>query len=186
MATMAPFITKTDWFGISDTSALVCVSDSDGRSAETAEAVGQDGSVVAYNVYGESVSPSNEYVVKGNVVKADGDIKLGQITVTDGKSICLNSVQIGTQAGSAPTFSASGEEVEVSSSNNCQYSIPGFSLSKKHHAQVLMDAFSFTGDAHLTTTNYSFSSNITKAEKDGVCLAHDVTEGKLECSLDLV
>ena len=77
MATMAPFITKTDYFGISDTSALVCTTDSDGRSAETAEAVGQDGSVVAYNVYGESISPSNEYVIKGNVTKAAGDLKLG-------------------------------------------------------------------------------------------------------------
>ena len=49
-----------------------------------------------------------------------------------------------------------------------------------------MDAFSFAGDAHLTTTNYTFSANITKAEKDGVCLAHDVNEGKIECSLDLI
>jgi len=134
MAIMAPFITKTDYFGISDVSSLVCTSNGDGRSAQTAEAVGQDGSVVAYNVYGETISPTNDYVIKGNVTKAAGDIKLGQINEVGEIYVCLNNVQIGTQAGSAPTFSASGEQVEVSSSNNCMYSIPAFSLSKKHHA----------------------------------------------------
>ena len=40
MATLAPFISKTDYFGLADVSALVCIQDSDGRSASTAEAVG--------------------------------------------------------------------------------------------------------------------------------------------------
>ena len=76
--------------------------------------------------------------------------------------------------------------MEVSSSNNCEYSLPAFTLSKKHHAQILMDAFSFAGDAHLTQASYSYSCNISKADKDGVTLAHDVTEGKIEVSLDLI
>ncbi len=186
MATLAPFISKTDYFGLADGTSLVCISNSDGKSASTAEAIGQDGSVVVYNVYGENISPSNEYRVKGTVTKADGDIKLGQVNTVDGTCVCLNNITINTQAGSAPTFTASGEQVEVSSSNNCEYSIPAFTLSKKHHAQTLMSAFTLSGDAHLNGANYTFSSNLTKAEKDGVCLAHDVTEGKIEIGLDIV
>ena len=92
MAISAPFISKTDYFGLADGTTLVCTTNSDGKSAQTAEAVGQDGSVVAYNVYGETISPSNDYLVKGTVAKGAGDIKLGGITEIDGKSICLNNL----------------------------------------------------------------------------------------------
>lgn len=185
MATLAPFISKTDWFGLSDTS-LVCISDSDGKSSQTAEAQGQDGSVVAYNVYGETVSPSNEYRIKGDISKADGDIKLGAINVVDTLNICLNNISINTSAGSAPTFSASGEQVEVNSANNCEYSIPAFSLSKKHHAQILFNAFTFTGDVHLQSAKYSITAEISKAEKDGDCLAHDVVNGKITVDITFI
>lgn len=112
---MNEFIEKVDYFGLTDKfSTLAVLSSEDGRSNETAEATGQDGSVVAWNVYGEKIAPSNEYVMKGDVVVTeDNPIVLGGINeVADGDktlSVCLNNVSISTSAGSAPTFSVSGE-----------------------------------------------------------------------------
>ena len=75
---MAQFIAKTDYFNLSDNATLVCASSDDGRSAEVAEATGQDGSIVASCVYGEKISPSNEYMMKAaSLEKLDGDIALG-------------------------------------------------------------------------------------------------------------
>lgn len=88
------FIEKEDYFGIADTTNLVCVNSDDGRTNEYATATGQDGSYVAGYAYGEKLSPSNEYAMKAvTLTKVSGDIALGQInTVTDGedvRSICL-------------------------------------------------------------------------------------------------
>ena len=115
---MNQFIEKKDYFGIADGTMLVCGTSDEGKSNELAEATGQDGSYVAYNVYGEKLAPSNEYVMKAvTVSKDDGDIALGQIEkpfadatpADNATSICLNNFAINTAAGSAPTFSASGE-----------------------------------------------------------------------------
>ena len=107
------FIEKVDYFGLADGTNLVCLSSEDGKSNEVAEATGQDGSIVAHNVYGEKIAPSNEYVMKAvTITKAAGDIALGQIEeigTTNPISVCLSSLDISTSAGAAPTFSASGE-----------------------------------------------------------------------------
>lgn len=192
------FIEKEDYFGIADDTNLVCVTSDDGRSNEYATATGQDGSYVAGYAYGEKLSPSNEYAMKAvTITKETGDIALGQInTVTEGegtsavtRSICLGQFDINTAAGEAPSFSASGEEVETNASDVCQYSIPEFTLTKKHHAQVLFNAFNTTGygeGVHLKSASYSASGSITKGEKEGKCLTHDITEGQIECSVEFV
>lgn len=195
---MNEFIEKQDYFGIADGDNLVCSTADEGKSNELAEATGQDGSYVAYNVYGEKLAPSNEYVMKAvTITKADGAIKLGQIEkpFNDDTSICLNNFAINTAAGSAPTFSASGEQVEDNSTGVCQYSIPAFEVTKKHHAQILFGAFSYnktvsggttsTG-VHLKSAAYTASGSITKGEKEGVCLTHDIVEGKIECAVEFV
>lgn len=75
---MNEFIEKKDYFGIADGTRLVCSTSDEGRSNELAEATGQDGSYVAYNVYGEKIAPSNEYVMKAVTIEmSDGDIALG-------------------------------------------------------------------------------------------------------------
>ena len=106
------FIEKNDYFGLADGTMLVCSSSDDGRSNEVAEATGQDGAIVAHNVYGEKIAPSNEYVMKAvTFSKGEGELAIGQIHKLDDThtSICLGSLSIGTSAGSAPTISASGE-----------------------------------------------------------------------------
>lgn len=75
---MNEFIEKQDYFGIADGDNLVCSTADEGKSNELAEATGQDGSYVAYNVYGEKIAPSNEYVMKAvTISKSAGDIALG-------------------------------------------------------------------------------------------------------------
>lgn len=104
-------------------------------------------------------------------------------------SICLSQFDINTAAGEAPSFSASGEEVEDNATTPCVYSIPEFTLTKKHHAQVLFEAFNATGygtGVHLKSASYSVTGSITKGEKEGKCLTHDITEGQIECSVEFV
>ena len=194
---MAAFISKQDYFNFAN-DTITCVSSDDGRSAEVAEATGEDGTIVASNVYGEKISPSNEYQLSRDLSASDGYVQLGSVTEVDGTYICLGSFDIGTSAGSAPTISASGEQVESTYDEHpCMYSLPAFGLSKKHHAQILFGAFVFnkttvsngnsvpTG-VHLKSASYAASCSITKGEVEGNCLTHDVTEGKIECSVELI
>ena len=184
------FIEKNDYFGLADGTMLVCSSSDDGRSNEVAEATGQDGAIVAHNVYGEKIAPSNEYVMKAvTFSKNEGELAIGQIHKLDDNQtcICLGSLSIGTSAGSAPTISASGEQVEDNSSGNCLFKIPAISLTKKHHAQILFNAFTFSGTGiHLKSASYNITASITKGEKEGKCLTHDVVEGKIECSVEFL
>ena len=184
------FIEKNDYFGLADGTMLVCSSSEDGRSNEVASATGQDGTIVAHNVYGEKIAPSNEYVMKAvTFSKNEGELAIGQIhKLEDNQTcICLGSLSIGTSAGSAPTISASGEQVEDDSSDNCVFKIPAFSLTKKHHAQILFNAFSFTGTGiHLKSASYDITASITKGVKEGKCLTHDVVEGKIACSVEFL
>ena len=184
------FIEKNDYFGLADGTMLVCSSSEDGRSNEVAEATGQDGAIVAHNVYGEKIAPSNEYVMKAvTFSKNEGELAIGQIHKLDDNQtcICLGSLSIGTSAGSAPTISASGEQVEDNSTGNCLFKIPAISLTKKHHAQILFNAFSFTGTGiHLKSASYDITASITKGVKEGKCLTHDVVEGKIVCSVEFL
>ena len=184
------FIEKNDYFGLADGTMLVCSSSEDGRSNEVASATGHDGTIVAHNVYGEKIAPSNEYVMKAvTFSKNEGELAIGQIhKLEDNQTcICLGSLSIGTSAGSAPTISASGEQVEDNSTGNCLFKIPAISLTKKHHAQILFNAFSFTGTGiHLKSASYDITASITKGQKEGKCLTHDVVEGKIACSVEFL
>lgn len=192
---MAQFIEKTDYFGLGDGTMLVCTTADEGKSVSLAEVHNSDGSFIEHNVYGETRSPSNNYVMKATTFeKAAGDIKLGAITNVEvdtniSASICLGTLNINTQAGSAPSFDASGEQVEDGAEAECTYSLPAITLPKQHHAFILLSCLSsenYGNGIYLQSAGYSFSSSISKATKDGVCLTHDVTEGKIEASLQFV
>ena len=186
--TMAAFIAKQDYFGIADEATVVCISSNDGKAAEVAEATNEIG-----NVYGVKLSPSNEYQLARSLDINKGSFQLGGITTHGDVSICLGSMSIGTSAGSAPTISASGEQVESGASADCWFDIPAFRLEKCHHAQILFNAFTYNATSdnvgtgvHLKSASYDASCSITKGEKEGVCLTHDVTEGKIECSVEFI
>lgn len=133
---------------------------------------------------------------KAAITKEDGDVKLGQITESEfttpggeaiSVSICLNSLNINTAAGSAPAIDASGESVEDKAESKCAFPVPGFTLPKQHHAFILWNAFTLTGSGCcLKTANYSLGCGISKAEKDGICLTHDVVEGRIDCAVEVL
>lgn len=181
------FATKLDWFGLASDSLKVTKC-SDGKSAQTVEAQGADGSVVACEVFGETLAPSCDYTVAGAVTWAAGAHALGKLTATaDGGKVALTNITINTSAGAAPTITASGESVADEAAQGCEYDIPALSLPVTHHAQILWDAFTLTGDGcHLTAANYTAECSISKATVNGECVAHDVTAGKLTCAITLV
>lgn len=179
------FLTKTDFYSLAGNS-LVCVSDSDGATASVAEATDSEGTIVASTVFGETSAPSNSYVVKGTVSSTTTPVVLGKVTTVGGKSFVLGSFSINTSAGSPATVEASGEQVEANATTNCSYTLPAFSLPVTHHAHILFGAFTVGGTGcHLQSANYTGSVTITKATKEGDCLAHDVSEGKIEAQISI-
>jgi hypothetical protein len=197
---MAQFISKTDYFGLAG-SSLAVTSDTSGYAVETIEPTDDKGSYVAdaAMTYGAKLSPSNDYALKAKWTPetfALGSVRTVRLAMPASSgieatekdwSICLTNVTISTSAGSAPTVSASGESVEDGSVATCTYNAAGFSLPTTHHAHILMDAFSLTGDGcYLKSANYTMSCSMQSATKDGTVLSHDVTEGVVECQIEIL
>lgn len=184
------FKTKTDPFGIvSALTSVACKATADGDSASVAEAMDENGTIVAQEVYGAAMAPSADYAVTGTIDADDGDIKLGAVTTYKEKRVVLTNLTINTSAGGEPAISASGEEVEASSDGTCPalYSIPGFELGPCHHAKILFGAFALTGTGcHATSANYTASCENGKATVGGTVVAHGVYGAKIECQVEIV
>lgn len=179
------FKAKTDPYSIADGTSLVVTNYTGGETASNVEAVGADGSVVAHEVFGETSAPSCDIALKTDITKTAGAWKLGAVTGTT-KKYALGQIVINTSAGAAPTISVSGQEVEANATTSCAYSIPAFALSKKHHAQILFSAFELSGTGcHLTVANYTATGDINKVTKDGVCIAFDIVQGKIEAQVTI-
>jgi hypothetical protein len=184
------FKNKIDWFGLAkEGTNLVAVSESDGASAQTVDVPDDKGSFAVTTMFGESVAPSVDYKLKGTFKQLgnnEADIKLGQVATANEKTVALASITINTGAGSEPTVSASGEQVQDGATAECVYEIPPFELTTRHHAQILFDAFQLSGDGcYLQTANYTIEGSLVKATKDGVCLAFDIIEGKIEAQITI-
>ena len=186
------FLAKTDYFGLTAAlSGLVVTSNSDGASQSNVEATDEKGSIIANTTFGYTCAPSNSYVVKSTVTATAGAVKLGNVTTTDRGELapiyaCLNSLAINTSSGGAPTVTASGEGVE-NSNTGCKYSVPAFTLPVTHHAAILFGAFTLSGTGcYLNSANYTITATVTKAEKDGTCLAHDVSGAKIEAQITII
>lgn len=178
------FKAKTEPYGIADGTTLVITSVNGGESATNVEAIGQDGSIVANEVCGEISNPSAQLAVKAAVTKAAGAWKLGHVTTADSKSFALESIDINTTAGSAPTVAVAGKQVEDSATDGCTYSVPAFTLSPKHHAQILFSAFELGGTGcHLTAASYKISGTLNVVTKDAEPIAFDIVQGKIEVSV---
>ena len=197
---MAQFIEKIDYFGLAGTS-LAVTSDTSGYSAETIEPTDDKGSYIgdAAMTYGGKLSPSNDYALKAKWSPENfalGSIRTVRLATPASSgieakekdwSICLTNVTVNTSAGSAPTVNASGESVEDGAVATCTYPATGFVLPTTHHAHILMDAFTVTGDGcYLKSANYTMSCSMSSATKNGDVLAHDVTEGAVECQIEIL
>lgn len=183
------FATKTDFSGLAANpaigSSLTICDDAQNLSVETYAPQGQDGSIVAIEVYGEDEAPTNNFAVKADIDADDGDVKLNSVTTVGGKKYALESFEITTGAGVAPSISATSQLVESTATDatQCLYEVPAFALSTKHHAQILFSAFTLTGTGcELTACNASLGGTINKDKVEGVIVGSDINSGLITVS----
>lgn len=130
------FQQKHDFFGLQG-NGLVLTETNENKSASTAQGHNEKGDIVAYEVFGQTMSPTCSYVLSadaslgsmqcGTAIAGTGDYS--------GKKFTLGSVTINTQAGSPPTVEASGEEIPATGSHtDCSYTFPSATLKMCHHA----------------------------------------------------
>lgn len=180
------FKTKTEPYGIADGTAIVVLSTTGGEAATNVEANGEDGSIVANTVGPTLMNPSAELALKAAISKAAGVWKIGAVTAADSKKFALASIRIATSAGGAPSISIAGNQVQDDAVTGCYYPVPAFTLTTKHHAQILFSAFSLSGTGcHLVSAEYTISGSINVITKDLVPIAFDVIQGKIEVSVTI-
>lgn len=172
------FKNKVDIYGLSSVTGLEIASVTENKTVQTVEAQGEDGFIIANQVYGETNAPACDYVVKGRNISL-GTVTLGGITTADGKSYCLTNVGITTGAGQTPTVNASGTQVEDNATAACTAELTGVTFSGLHHAQTF-GAFQLSGTgAHLTNSSLEAACTVNPVTKDGVIIAHDITDGRI-------
>ena len=188
------FKSKHDFFnlttnGSGGSTGLVITDSNENKSATTVQAQNEKGDYVAWEVFAETLSPDCSYAVKASVTL--GGIKCGTVIAGtgdyQGKKFTLGSITINTAAGSAPTVSASGEEIPADTTHtDCSYTFPTATLEACHHAQNLWNAFAFTGTGcYLQSANYTAGGTISRATKDGETVAFDVIEGQLTAAITI-
>lgn len=185
------FQAKTDFFGLATSqNGLEVTEANENKTASTAEGHNEKGDVVAFEVFGETMSPSNTYVLGkdltlsslpkcGAAISGTGDYS--------GQKFTMGSITINTSAGSPPSIQASGEEIPASSTHNdCTYTFPSTTLKLCHHAQILWGAFTLGGEGcYLQSANYTAGGTISRATKNGETVSYDVTDGKLEVQITI-
>ena len=180
------FPAKVDVYGLAEANKIIIQSTTGGETATNVEATGEDGSIVANSVIGELANPSCDMQLQADVTKAAGAWKIGGVTTSNSKKFALEKISITTSGGAAPSISVSGKQVNSGATTGCYYPVPAFSLSLKHHAQILFSAFTLAGTGvHLTGASYEISGNINVVTIDGVPIAFDVTQGKIEVSVTI-
>ena len=184
------FRTKHDFFGLTSTAGVVITESNENKTASTAEGHNEKGDVVAFEVFGETMSPQCSYVLSADASLAS--MKCGTVIAGTGdyagKKFTLGNVTINTSAGSPPTIQASGEEIpSTATTSDCTYTFPASTLKACHHAQILWGAFTLGGDGnYLQQANYTAGGTISRATKDGKTVSFDVVDGKLEASLTII
>ena len=182
---------KTDFFGLATQSNGLQVTESnENKSASTAEGHNEKGDVVAFEVFGETMSPTNTYVLGKDLALSSLPKCGAPIAGTgdySGKKFTLGSITISTSAGSPPSIQASGEEIPADTTHSdCTYTFPSTTLKLCHHAQTLWGAFTLSGTGcYLQSANYTAGGTISRATKDGETVSFDVTDGKLEVQVTI-
>lgn len=183
------FQQKHDFFGIAG-NGIVLTECNENKTASTAEGHNEAGDIVAFEVFGETMSPDCTYVLSadaqlsgiqcGKVVNGTGDYA--------GMKFTVGGITINTSAGQPPSIQANGEQVLSSTSHSdCWYNFPSATLKQCHHAQILWSAFTLGGDGcYLQQANYTAGGTISKATKNGEPVSYDVVDGKLEVQVTIL
>lgn len=163
-----------------DTEKLELISAAEGQTSQNASMPDENGDIVIEEVYGIRRQPKNTCAIL-----ADFDIAANVIlgTLHDGSAdlfTVLTSFNVNTEAGAAPTIDFAGEEVITGSVQGRTVTMPAQLLLKRHKAQILFSAFSFTAaGVHLTKCSASGKVNLTRSP-DAEGVAWDVSGGRIE------
>lgn len=176
------FHPKKDYFGLSGNGLVVRDSEL-GGSVEKYQPLNQDGDFCATEIYGADTAPSVNYAVKSAVTLADVQIGEAKAEI-EGKKYALESIEISTSAGAAPTVSAKGKEVTGCDGDVLsQYILPAFSLSPRNKAQILFDAFSLGGKGCvLTECKATIECTVEVTKIAGERIASDSSQGVITVS----
>lgn len=170
----AGFSAPVAYFG--SITGLTPKSSSDGKTSSVAEAPNEYGDTVAHDVYGEVLNPSVECAVTDEVDLSD--IELGSIhTVNTSHKVMLTQVQVNTQAGSPPTVTLSGVEVESGATAKRTYPCSG-TLTPRSKSQDVAGAFAASEKFTSINTTFSVDPHVQTVEGDPV--ASDCSHGRVE------
>lgn len=176
------FQSKIDFCGLSANENIVCKSHTEGRSHSTVNCSNEDGDVIDVTVFGEVMSPTNEYELKGNLEK--WNIVLGSVKEIDGKYFALKSVSIGTSNGGIVTLSAAAEEVHAKQLQRT-YTVNISKLLARNKAQILNDLFKVEGQrVHLQSASYEIAAEFAPTTVDGERVMADIYGGYIKVSVE--
>lgn len=171
------FSAPVNYWGSID--GLTPKSSSDGKTSSLAEAPDDYGDTAAHDVYGEVLAPSTEYAVTDEVDLSD--IELGSIhTIGTGaaaKYLMLTTAVINTQAGSPPTVTLSGVEVENGATTKRTYPLEG-TLTPRSKAQDVAGAFTASSKFTQIQTTAQVDPHVQTVK--GVPVFSDASHGRVE------
>ena len=180
------FQSKIDFCGLSANENIVCKSHDEGRSHSVATVANEEGDIIDTTVYGEKMSPTNEYALKGDL--ENWNVVLGSVkTVEVGgkqKHFALKSVSIGTSNSGEVTLSASAEEVPVAEMQRT-YTVKIDMLRARNKAQILNNLFKIEGEkAHLQSASYEIGVEFAETLIDGERVMADIYGGNIKVSVE--
>ena len=180
------FQSKIDFCGLSANSKIVCRSHTEGRSHSVVTCENDEGDTIDTTLFGEVMSPTNEYELKGDV--ENWDIALGSVKTVNvgGKDMhfALKSVSIGTSNSGIVTLSAAAEQVPEATVQRT-YTVRIAKLRARNKAQILNDLFKVEGErVHLQSASYEISVEVAPTTVDGERVMVDVYGGKIVASVE--
>ena len=177
---------KIDFCGLSANDKIRCKSHDEGRSHSVVTCENDEGDTIDATVFGEKMSPTNEYALKGDLTNWDivfGSVKTVEI---DGKEkhFALKSVSIGTSNSGEVTISASAEEVPLEQMQRT-YTVKIASLRARNKAQILNDLFKVEGErVHLQSASYEIGVEFAETTVDGERVMADIYGGNIKVSVE--
>ena len=186
----------TDYFGLETAignTKIKCVGSAENPTIQTASGQNTFGDTVVVDAYGKTAAPSAEYevigAISGQAITLGTLVSTNTVLGTANLPVCLGSLSIATQTGSAPKITASGQALFTGASALRTYKLPGITLSPRHRAQGIfanpLYTIKYNGstaaqpafDYGLSSANATFPIEITTALPNGTMLGYDLHGG---------
>ena len=187
---------QLDYFGLETAigaTKIKCVASAENPTIQTVNGANSYGDPIVLDAFGKTAAPSADYEVIGAI--SAQSITLGAVTSANtvlgvaSLPVCLGSLSISTQTGSAPKISASGQALFTGATALRTYKLPAFALSPRHRAQdifatplILIKYNSSTAalptfDYGLSSVNANFPIEFSTAMPGGTMLGYDLRGG---------